>query len=303
MPTVIGKKDGSHSAGYRIEKQDKIEIVMKSWSDVWYVLADTVDQDDDLILMASGLPTLYDISNGAYCKNKKAKAVTRVRHPVTGAATELWEVAIDFDNDIDPDQGDEDDPTNKPATIRWHGETEDELLEKDPITGEAIETDAGEPILMTSPFVMPVLEIKRYESYPFNPNTMLNYSHRINSTAFWGAAEGTALMLPMEVDQETIEGVIYAVVTYRIKFKIKEGQDEPWKAHLLHHGFKYRPEAGGKPEIFKDKHGNPATVNLKTEADNPGEGGTLLPDGDPAEYKEFNRFTKANFNTLSLGPF
>lgn len=295
MPTVIGVKDGSHAADYSIQKQDKLEIIIKKFTKTWYVLADSVDQDDDSILGASGIPVLYTLSNGAYTKGKKAKVLSRVRHPVSGTATELWEVKVDFDSSIDPNQ-DEEDPTNKPAIIRWHGETEDELLEKDPITGDPIETDAGEPILITTPYVMPVLEIKRYESYPFNPNTMLNYSHRVNSTAFWGAAAGTALMLPMEVDQETIEGTIYAIVTYRIKFKIKEGIDEPWKARLLHHGFKYRPAAGAKPEIFKDKHGNPATVNLAA-------GGTLLADGAAADYKEFNRFTKANLNDLSLGPF
>lgn len=294
MPTILGMKDGSHSASYTLEKRDEVSVLAKKLKRTYYVLADTLADTEDDITGTAGLPLLYSLLNGAWAIAASAKETGRVVHPGTGAATAIWEVAYDFDTNVNPD--DDEDPENKPPIIRWSGETEEEILEEDPITGAAIQTEAEEPILLTAPVVTPVLEIKRYEAFPFDPNTILDFSHRTNSVAFWGAPTGSALMLPMSVDQETIDGTVYAVVTYRIKFKIKPGIDEPWKARVLHHGFKYRQGAGKPPVIYQDRHGNPATVNLTA-------GGLLLGSGNPPEYLEFNRFEKANFNTLSLGPF
>ena len=112
---------------------------------------------------------------------------------------------------------------------------------------------------------------------------------------------GGVLFAPPEVDEETIEGIRYAVVTYRLKFKV-DG-NEPWRARVLHHGFKYRETAGAAPTIYQDRHGNPATVNLISKEVDAAKAGMKLPDGDAAHYKEFNRFEKIDFNALSLGPF
>lgn len=294
MPTLLGVKDGSHTATSSLESRDDVKVQVIKHSRTWYVLADDTSQREADITATPGLPGLFTLDEGAWAVGATARDTMRVRHPVTGVAAALWEVTINFDSSIDPD--DDEDPEDKPPTVRWYGETEEEVLEKDAITGDPVQTDAEEPIIITTPIILPVLEIKRYELYPFDPTTMLDYSHHTNSTAFWGAPTGSALMLPMEVDEETIEGVKYVVVTYRIKFKIKPDLAEPWKARVLHHGFKYRTAPGQPPVIYKDKHGNPATINLTA-------GGTKLPDGDPPEYLEFNRFQKANFNTLSLGPF
>lgn len=296
MPTLLGVKEGSVSYDQNLEDRDGKQVEKGSSKLTYYVLADSLSDGEDEIFGTSGIPALFAVgSGGGRASKRTAKETNRVRHPNTGAVTALWEVDVSFSTDVDPED-EEDDPTLKPPEVRWHGETEEEVLEEDPITGEAIQTDAEEPILITTPIVLPVLEIKRYESYPFDPNTMLAYSHHTNSTAFWGAPTGSALFLPPEVDEETIDEIKYAVVTYRIKFKIKPGVAEPWKARVLHHGFKYRPNPGDPPKIYQDRTGNPATINLAP-------GGTKLPDGDPPNYKEFNRFAKANFNTLNLGPF
>lgn len=294
MPTILGTKDGTYSADYGLAQRDEVTVLQKTIKQTIYVLGDDLNETEDSITATPGLPKLYSLLNGAYAIAANAKESGRVVHPVTGVPTAIWEVDYSYDSNVNPE--DDDDPTNKPPVIRWYGETEEEVLEEDAITGDPVQTDAEEPILITTPVVLPVLEIKRYEDYPFDPNIMLDYSHRTNSTTFWGAPAGSALMLPMDVDQEVIEGTIFAVTTYRIKFKIKPGVAEPWKARVLHHGFKYRTAAGKPPVIYEDRYGNPATVNLTA-------GGTKLPDGDPAEYLEWNRFEKANLNALSLGPF
>lgn len=293
MPTLLGIKDGSFSANFSLEKKDKFTIRVKKFSKTYYVLADSLADTEEEIVATSGIPGLFSLDNGARVKTQDPKETTRVIHPVTAVATSIWEVGINWDSSVDDD---DEDPENKPPKIRWSGEVEEELLEEDAVTGDPVQTDAEEPQLISTPIVLPILEVKRYEFFPFDPSTMLEFAHHTNATSFWGAPAGAALMLPMEADEETIEDIRYAVVTYRIKFKIKPGVTEPWKARVLHHGFKYREKVGAKPSIYQDKFGNPATINLAV-------GGTKAKDGDPPNYKEWNRFTKAEFNALGLGPF
>lgn len=295
MGTILGIKEGSKDASYGYEKRDKLLILVKQFTLTYYVLADSINDTEDDVLSTSGIPPLFYPLNGAYTQGYNPKEMQTVIHPVTGVKTTIWEVEVEFDSNVDINE--EDEPTQKTPVVRWSGETEEELLDKDPVTGDAIVTDAEEPILINAPIILPVLEIKRYEFYPFDPNVMLSFAHHVNSTTFWGAPPGSALMLPMDVDEETIDGEKFAVVTYRIKFKIKPGLDEPWKARVLHHGYKYRPESGAEPIAATDKTGNPITVNLKN-----GEG-TKLPDGATPHFKTFNRFPKTNLNSLSLGPF
>lgn len=302
MPKLLGVKDGSLSAKRELEDRNGFKINRKKFSTVYYVLADdTGDTEDDVIFLTAGLPQVGSLVNGAFAVSHQAKESQTVIHPVTAFLTVLWEVTVEFDSNFDPEEdGQEEDPTDITPTIRWSGETEEEVLESDAITAEAVVTAAGEQILVMAPIVLPILEIKRYEIYPFDPDVMLDFSNRTNSTPFWGAPVGSALMLPMEADEEKIEGIKYALVTYRIKFKIKPGVDEPWKARVLHQGTMHRdPDfVGPDPPAIRavDKFGNPITVNL-------GSNGLKLGDDDPPEYLEFNRYQKADFNVLNLGPF
>lgn len=305
MPAIIGIKDGSFDASLSLKKKDKIYIPVRTFSVAYFILSDDTFQDELVISATAGLPSLWSVLNGAICMDKTFKEQTTVIHPVTGFKAILWVVTCKFTTDIDPNQ--DQDPESKPPTVRWSGETEEEVLEKDPITLAAITTEADEPYFASAPIVLPILEISRYEFWPFDPDVMLAYSHHTNSAAFWGAPVGSALMMPMDVDEEIIEQVKYVKVTYRIKFKIKkEGAtmlENTWNLRLLHHGFRYRKVAGEEPLTKTDEKENPMTINLKTEALHVGEGGMELTTGNPGEYLEFNRFPKVNFNTLSLGPF
>tara|TARA_R110000803_G_scaffold3285_5_gene11198 strand:- start:1177 stop:2061 length:885 start_codon:yes stop_codon:yes gene_type:complete len=294
MPQVLGVLDGTTSGTVTAEKKDKLWITHKVFTNVYYVLADTTAQNEDDLGGTVGLPALWSQLQSCTCVKITASELQRVIHPTTGAATILWKVACDYDSEVDPD--DEETPLNLVPTIRWHGENQDEVLESDAVSGDAVVTACNESVLVTAPFVTPVLTIKRYETHPFDPSTILAYSNRTNSATFWGAPIGSALFLPPEVDEETIEQVKYAVVTYAIKFKIRPGISTPWKGRVLHQGYKYRKNAGDPVELYTDKNGNPTLVNLKSD-------GTKLPDTDPAEYISFDRFQSANFNSLTLGPY
>lgn len=300
MPKLLGEKDGTSTGTVGLVKKDRFYTLQAKFSRTYYVLSDNLSQNEATIIATSGIPPLLSLLSGAWCMEKKGKEITRVIHPVTGVPAVLWEVTASFDSDVDVDEADQS-PEARTPKVRWYGENEEELLEKDAITGDAIQTVPGEPILIEVPYVRPILEVKRFELPPFDPDTQLDFANHTNSAAFYGAPEGTALMLPIEASEEqVVDQVRVITVTYKVKFNIKEEGGgmaiDTWKAKPLHHGFKFFPAVGEPAEVYNDKHGNPATINLAAD-------GTQLGDGDNPVFLSFNRFPKANLNLLNLGPF
>ncbi len=298
MPQVIGVENGTIGADESLQFR-KIWVRHKKLSITYLVLSDDQTQTEDDILAASGIPPLFYPLNGCRCKKRTPKEDTRVIHPITGVAASLWKVECEFDSEVKAE--DDQPPESKPPVVGWRGLTEEELLEDDAITGEPIQTTAEEPIFLKGPTTIPVLDITRYEQYPFDPDVMLRFANRTNSAPFWGAPVGTVWMEPMDVGEETIEQVKYNKVRYSLKFKIRYNAGggmipNTWLARPLNHGFKYRESANKAPVIYFDKHGHPATVNLAAD-------GTRLPAESPPIRLAFNRTTQIDFNILSLGPF
>jgi len=309
MPTVLGVKNSSISSNTVLEVKAGGAIRRKTFKKTFIVLADTVAQIDDDILATAGIPPLFSVQNSAFCIGLHPKEEDRIRrHPVTGVPTILWEVVADFDSNLDRSEEEEDKPPeSKTPKTNWSGETEEEVLTEDVITGAPIQTAAEEPIIITGSVVRPILEIRRYEFWPFDPDVIVSFAAKVNATEFYGAPEGSALMLPMSTEEQLIDRIRYNLVTYRIKFNIKPSdfgvglQLNTWQAKVLHHGFKHRVPFGvgnvpGEPEVFTDKFGNPATVNLDFE-------GVKIADGEDPVFLTFNRYAKVDFNILSLGPF
>ena len=300
MPLFLGEKEATNVGGLSLVKKEKLWTTQTKFSRTYLVVSDNLTQDEFTIITTTGIPPLYALVSGAFCMEKSGKEKMRVRHPSTGAAAVLWEVAAKFDSDIDVSEQDKQPEARTPVT-RWTGENEDEQLEQDAIDPDkAIQTVPGEPIIVLAPAVRPILEVKRYELPPFDPNIMLGYANHTNSKAFYGAPIGCALMLPMDTNETTIEGAKYIEVIYRVKFKIKKVngvvQANSWRSKPLHHGFKYFPELGTPAQAWNDANGNPATVNLAAN-------GTLLAPGADPVFLSFNRFPKVDFDDLNLGPF
>lgn len=298
----LGEAEGVNTGEHALVKKDQFWTRQQKFTRSYLVVAESLATLEASVIQTTGLPPLGALLAGtlAFCINKKGKEIMRVKHPTTGVPTVLWEVAADFDSDIDADENDQP-PEARTPKIRWFGEQEEEVLEKDAIEANtAIETVPGEPIIITAPVVRPVLEVKRFELPPFDPDTILDYANHVNSATFYGAPEGTALMLPMETQEVNIEGTKYIEATYRVKFKIiKEEGDlkmDSWKANVLHHGFRYFPEVGQPARVYTDERENPATINLAAD-------GTQLAEGADPVFLQFNKFPKVNFNLLNLGPF
>lgn len=289
----LGSKDAQIEANYRLEKRNDITIVRKTGRQTFIVMGDTLADTEADAVTTAGIPPLYYPGAGMYVVAHRAREVSTVKNPITGQDAILFEVDVDYDSQVLPD--DNQPPTAKPPRVRWTSETTDELLERDAITGKPVVTANNEPILITHPVTIPVLEITRYEQYPFDPDTILAYGFRTNSAVFWGAPPSTALMMPMDADEELIDNTRYAVVTYRIKFHPTDVPN-PWNARPLHYGTLYRATPGGPILQHRETGGYPTPTNLKMD-------GTKLGDNDPPVFLDFARHRTANFNALSLGPF
>lgn len=306
MPRVLDLKQDFFSATTALQRKEKMFSRTKKFDLVYVVMGDNVGIDnEETILSAPGIPQLFYPLRGCFCQSRTPSEVSRICHPVTGALAGLWEVKCEFSSDIDMEA--DRPPEAKLPRVRWTGETEDVPLDVDAVSGRPVQTSAGEPIIATTPTLMPVLEITRYEKYPFNPEVMLEYANHTNTTPFWGASKGTALMLPMEVEDEIIEGKKYNNVKYRIKFKLSQTlnplsnsmvwNEYTWRFRPMDRGYLYVPEEGSEPQLNLDAQRNPAPVNLD------GKTGRKLEEGEDPEYLEFNRFPETDFNRLSLGPF
>jgi hypothetical protein len=309
MPKVLDIKQNTYASSTYLRSKEKLFTFVREFSLTYVVMGDHINQTENDILAASGIPPVFYPLRGAYCKDRTATEEERIINPMTGELAGLWEVKCDFSSEVDVDN-DGKEPEARTPRVRWTGETEDEPLEWDAIDARPVQTTAGEPIVSTTPVAYPVLEIQRYEIYPFDPDVILDYSNRTNKTTFYGSPPGTAWMMPPSAEEpEIIEGRKYSNVTYRIKFKIKKvvipmlgnktALTGEWMFRPRNRGYLYIPDdkTDKKDAIVNvDAHRNPVQCDLD-------EDGHKLKKGEDPVYLGFNRVPEAEFNNLSLGPF
>jgi len=334
MGLVIGQTAESQTGAESLVKKGEHWTRQTQFSRTFIAIAVDLAETEQEIIRSVGIPPLTSILGltGAKCKAVRGREQGNViKHPVTGVPTVLWHVTCDFDTDLDVEEATQS-PESRTPKIRWGGENEEQRLENDALSGDPIQTRPGDILIVNAPEVRPVLEVKRFEVFPFDPLLQLNFSNHVNLTEFYGAPIGTALMLPIEVQEINIDEFgKFNEVTYRIKFKMVELIAGPppvfksftWRAKVLHHGFKYFTDEdfatwiasppvdptdvdewlafvkaqSFEPALF-EKDGNPATVNLD-------EFGVIEPSPVPADasFLEFSRFPLADLNSLGLGPF
>lgn len=265
MPTVIDILDGSIEGGRELVNSGQTTYTRFRRKLIYVVLGDSTADTPSTIETATGVP-LPGVGSyaGALCTRTTPKELTIVRHPGTGVNVGLWHVDAEFDTDARP-------TSDTTPEVFWTGETDKELFDQDAVDGRKIVTAAGEPIFAEKPFVVPTLNIKRYEDYPFNPNTILLFCNRVNSTLFYGAPRGTVLLLPIEADEERQDPSTKKVMAhYKLKFLLKTDAfgnllEDTWKYRPLNQGYLYRKAPGEKPITKVDKLGHPIKVNLKLD--------------------------------------
>lgn len=260
MPTVIDVKGGDQQGDFSLQLIQNSVQLQQEFDLTYYVVADNATQDALTISKTIGIPQLGTILYAAYCQKITPRATEMVVHFVTGVLTQLWEVDVHFTTTMR-------NPTDNAPEVDWGGELDKENLEFDLITGAKPTTTAGEPIIIERPVSHPILRIRRRESYPFDPNTLVIYNGRVNATPFWGFPAGNAMMLPIRVEEDTQDTMRVCWVTYEIKFKIAWNFDgtmlgNTWQSRPLNQGHFARPAPGQPPKVIVDKNNHPIVGNL-----------------------------------------
>ena len=285
MPSLLGMKNGSLNANYRIDTKF-IGATTKTWSCTYYVLGDTSEREDDITL-TPGLPILYEVYFNGYCTGKNLTEVTAVEGGY------LWEIKCDFSSQIDGEI-----PV---VDISWDIDEKEEVIKYDAISGIPILNSAGEPITTTSPFSIPVLSLTRIEA-TFSGTRIIQYNNHINLYPFFGAPGYCALMMGPTARKKIVQGVAKWEVNYRVKFNLKINpqtlQPQGWRHFLLDHGTRFKTGT--------DDDGNPTYEKFKTDTEKDEDTGNLdgagnkLAEGSPEVYLGYNKFMIANFNDLGL---
>lgn len=299
MAVVLGLLDGSELYSDKIVKRHDILVREKKLSFTQIVAGNSVNDNESIIMLAAGVPAVGSRLRGMVCRTRSAQQ--------QDSGSLLWHIAVKFDNKISEDDEEDEqdkDPTARKAKWKWGAEIIEERLQYDAINGDDITNSAFQPILVSHPVAIPVLTIQRYERFPFDPRTIINYVNYVSDGEFWGAKKGNALMASIETGfDEVINEIRVVPVTYKIKFKIEFGKEGGGEVEVLDNSWQFRPIDEGTKyfengawKAAADKLGNPIKVNLD------GEGGKLA-DGEELEHRNYNRYPQTNFDALTLGPF
>lgn len=334
MATLLGEKYNvvNTDESYDVDKRTKSRVYS-----VTYYIQGSASEGPPSILSTTGLPKIGTYLTVNTESDTSARCITR-RITEHDTNTHIWAVECSFDTKaaITEDDGGSDDTTD-PVDLTpkwsWSFETMDEVLTKDPISGKPVINTIGQKLHdLTTPVAIPVLTIERYQTI-FDPDVIIAYVNHTNSSKFWGADVGQALMAGIEDNPEDVNGVALRKVTYVIKFNIRP---QGWAELVLNNGtmcHKLDPNNADKADqgdyakkVFPptDDFGNKSEATLDKDGYELGLGPTSAahigtsptgwpywvkedPPPEPTEenggYLKFNRFEKANFKALELGPW
>ena len=143
MPLVIDEMDAARVGGFEFKQKGLIFTTQATYERCYYVLSDHLGQDESAICTATGVPPLLSVLNTAFCQKVSAKEIARVKHPVYQVPCGLYEVTCNFDSNLDASNSNSDPTAVNPLPV-WNGDTVEEPLAFDAITGAAVMTTAGE---------------------------------------------------------------------------------------------------------------------------------------------------------------
>lgn len=320
MPYVIGVENGSIAGNTELQNGQNLYTSVRRHRRNYIVIGDTLNDTEEDIRTTTGIPLLFSPYLGMYCRSRVPNEISRIKNPRTGVACGLWYVECTWDDEIDPSQdtGEGSDsssmnlanPCYQRPSIDWDFELDEGILQYDAVTGELVANTAGQPIKVTRPVTIQVLNLTRYEVWPFDPSVSFEYGNTVCDREFWGFPTGVALMMPLISKEEVVSGRMWQKTTYKIKFRLEEltiivyypggsttittTRENSWMARPLNEGTRYIDLSDNYIDNM-DSHGNPTECNLDLD-------GHKQPPEDEPYYLEFNRFRKTNFNLLNLEP-
>jgi hypothetical protein len=260
------------------------------------VLVDSDDDVDDLIM--SQLPfQVGDAFAGSAFDPPLLTGIALDRDP---KARRQWYIDLSYTPLTDQDiQSNQTSPDLRLPEWSWDFESIERVCSKD-TDGLEIVNSVGEPIILSSPWVIPVLNIERYE-LTFDPSVIVAYVNHRNTSSFWGAQAGQALMggiRDRRDTQEVWQGFYFRKVSYCIKFAVPFVADamEGWTDLVLNRANYYVDSNTFDLVHFRDARGNLIQGNIDTS-------GLPLPTGQAPMVLRFNTKAEAEFNALNLGPY
>lgn len=293
MPTIVGVlPDGQGSVNYddfdkAVNTDHRLSILMRT--------TQAAGEREAAVIAGCGV-SLGDLWASGSEADSKARCTRIDARELSDFGTYgYWVAECLFSSKGSPESEDDTKPPEqRTPEWRWSFEQEEVVIPKDVITDVPLTNSVGEPLILTAPVPIPVLNIRRY-NVDFDPQTILDYGGRVNSVAFWGADPKAALMAGITDEPVDVDGRTLRLNNYTIKFGMAL-PTEDWTVDLLDHGTKFF-EIGAVSTLtdFATKQGNPTTGNLNGL-------GFALPAGAPLVYLNRNRFRQANFNDLKLGP-
>jgi hypothetical protein len=258
----------------------------------YVVYGETVSTNEDSIAQTTGIPQIYDEINGMWCVDQDLVETGPAKHPVTEVDTRRWEVTCIFDSDLDTTQDDLN-PLLRPAIIRRNGRVVTKRLNYDQVTGNPVVTGAGEPINLTTKYVVPIYTITRFEAYPFSDTEFRRLNGATNNATFNGAPIGTCY-LQLATEEVTIANTKYEKATYTIEFHLNDDDiSTPNTVNIItipHVGTIYKD---GSDYLSADRDGvYRGTLHYLDSS------GEKLDWSDPIEFLNINALRKTTYPTF-----
>lgn len=273
----------------------------------WYVQVDSENDDELMVLAASGIPKLWDSwyaassSDGqAFCRGLSARREDGTRL--------LWIVTAEYSSEVDPSQGQnptaQENPLNRPPVIRWGSSRRTEVIVRDR-EGNAVQNSAldyfqPQPERERSNRVLTVTK----NLQTFDDNYFRDFIDSVNSSAFMGAPErclkcqDITAELAYEDDKDGNRTFFYPVT---VTLEYQKQQTDP-NDGIVHGGWDYgfvdcgfNKFVGATRERILDEHQNPLVnpVNLDLI------GGVLDP-GEPGKFVWFRVHDEMDFSGLGI---
>lgn len=311
MATSLGEINKTYSGNHGLSDDPLVEAE-EEFTISYLALADNITENLKSICSATSLtnptksiPAKRTQRDEAYLYDKSAKELN--------SAALLWQVDCHYKKHIDVTTISLEDGPKRYGVYTWGGESLEEILTEDALSGRPTVNSVGEEFDIHHPISIPVLTFSKILP-PLPPHYILTYLNKVNSVTFLagqlsssfpGFPPGTALMADIQDVPIEISGVTQRKVTYVIKFNLRSYKNEQgvpkllgWRERLMNIGTKY----------YKDPY-NSSHLSRKFVVDNKDvTTGWLEYDGTKREqdqdvkplYIIINRFEEVNFNNLGI---
>jgi len=193
-------------------------------------------------------------------------------------------------------------PTELPVKITWDTIRSEEEIDEDADGNPLRQDGTEEPILGVTRQVSDLVGIFEKNIVDFNPVSFYGYIDRVNSDTFLGFPIGTLRIDHISAVLQKAQGATFWALTVKIQCRkpFKTTVDKAWYKRIMRQGFYERVPGvtqSGDPIIVRagDGAGKSVTSPVPLNAN-----GQRLPEGSPAQWKEWRVYDSVAFASMGL---